>query len=113
MWTSREIAYLEENAHRGADEIAKKLGKTPNAVRIQASRCEISLRRRWFCIKCGRWSFHPLSKKTGWCIACTRERRNNEIKESIEQMRAENAQIEEKNKESHRLYSKKYRQKVK
>lgn len=45
LWTTKEIAYLRENSHLGADAIAKHLNRTPTAVRLKARNMGVSLRR--------------------------------------------------------------------
>lgn len=40
-WSTREIRYLREHAGDGAKEIAKALGRTTEAVKLQARKCGI------------------------------------------------------------------------
>lgn len=110
-WTVKEIRYLENHAGDGASEVAKALGKTVNAVKLQASKYGLSLRRRWLCPKCGRETFKPLSNRTGWCVSCTREQRAAEIAEQVRAMEEEVRREDKANKERQRLYSRKYRAK--
>lgn len=44
-WSSKEIAYLRKNAHLGARAIAEDLDKTVAAVKQQAHRLRLSLRK--------------------------------------------------------------------
>ena len=43
QWSTREIRYLKEHAGDGAKEIAKALGRTTEAVKLQARKCGICL----------------------------------------------------------------------
>lgn len=110
-WTVKEIRYLEEHAGDGAEAVADALGKTVSAVKVQASKYGLSLRRRWLCPKCGRETFKPLSNRTGWCVSCTREQRASEIAEQVRAMEEEVRREDKANKERQRLYSRKYRAK--
>lgn len=110
-WTSSEVRYLEEHAGDGAEAIAKALGKSVKAVKNQAMRYGLSLRKRWLCPKCGRETFKPLSNRTGWCVSCTREQRASEIAEQVRAMEEEVRREDKANRERQRLYSRKYRAK--
>lgn len=110
-WTSSEVRYLEEHAGDGAVAIAEALGKSVKAVKNQAMRYGLSLRKRWLCPKCGRETFKPLSNRTGWCVSCTREQRAAEIAEQVRAMEEEVRREDKANKERQRLYSRKYRAK--
>ena len=110
-WTSSEVRYLEEHAGDGAAAIAEALGKSVTAIEVQAHRYGLSLRKRWLCPKCGRETFKPLSNRTGWCVACTREQRASEIAEQVRAMEEEVRREDKANKERQRLYSRKYRAK--
>lgn len=110
-WTSSEVRYLEEHAGDGAEAIAKALGKSVKAVKNQAMRYGLSLRKRWLCPKCGRETFKPLSNRTGWCVSCTREQRAAEIAEQVRAMEEEVRREDKANRERQRLYSRKYRAK--
>lgn len=110
-WTSSEVRYLEEHAGDGAEAIAKALGKSVKAVKNQAMRYGLSLRKRCLCPKCGRETFKPLSNRTGWCVSCTREQRASEIAEQVRAMEEEVRREDKANKERQRLYSRKYRAK--
>lgn len=110
-WTSSEVRYLEEHAGDGAEAIAKALGKSVKAVKNQAMRYGLSLRKRCLCPKCGRETFKPLSNRTGWCVSCTREQRAAEIAEQVRAMEEEVRREDKANKERQRIYSRKYRAK--
>lgn len=110
-WTSSEVRYLEEYAGDGPEAIAEALGKTVGAVKMQAMRYGLSLRKRWLCPKCGRETFKPLSSRTGWCVSCTREQRASEIAEQVRAMEEEVRREDKANRERQRLYSRKYRAK--
>lgn len=45
MWTTKEISYLRENSHLGAEAIARHLHRTPTAIRLKARNLGVSLRR--------------------------------------------------------------------
>jgi len=45
MWTATDIRYLREHASLGADELARRMGRSPAAVKRAASRFGVSLRR--------------------------------------------------------------------
>ena len=108
-WTSRDIHYLEEHAHEGAKEIATALGRSAESVKWQASRYGISLRKRWYCPKCGHWSHKPLSMKTGWCAVCTKESRRATLEEEVREMREEARREREEDRRRQALYAQKNR----
>lgn len=112
-WTTGDVRYLREHAEDGADAIAEALGRSANSVKLQASRCGISLRRFWRCPRCGARSSRPLSKATGWCYACTMEARREVIAAQIRDMEDEARREEDAERERQRLYSKKNRVKKK
>lgn len=72
-WTEREEAYLQGHASDGAQAVADALGRTVSSVQTHASRMGISLYKRWRCPKCGRYSYKPLTKWSGWCRKCSIE----------------------------------------
>lgn len=108
-WTTRELRYLEEHAQEGAEAIAKALGCSPNAIRIQAHTYGISLRTRWQCPRCGHWVYKPLNPKTGWCATCTKEKRRGAIEEEVRQMEEEAMRERDENRKRQALYSRKSR----
>lgn len=108
-WTTREIRYLEDHAEDGAKAIAEALGRSVRSVESQARRFGLSLRRAWRCPKCGMSVHTPLSPKTGWCVACTRELRNERIAEEVRELQEEVRREEMVNRERQRLYSAKHR----
>lgn len=112
-WTSREIKYLEEHAGDGAKEIAKVLNRTARSVENQARRFGVSLRRSWMCPKCGMRVSKPLSSRTGWCAACTKEKRREFLAEQVRDLEEEVRRNEREDKERQRLYSRKSRAKKK
>lgn len=95
-WTVNEVRYLEAHAHEGADAVAIALGRSRSAVKHQAAAYGISLRRRWFCPKCGKWAYKPLNGRTGWCAACTKRarrwRKEDELADMREQKEREQAE---------------------
>lgn len=108
-WTTDEIRYLEEHQGDGALAIAKALGRSVQSVKAQAKRYGLSLRRAWQCPKCGMRVHTPLSPKTGWCVMCTRELRNERIAEEVRELQEEVRREERINRERQRLYSAKHR----
>ena len=108
-WTSREIKYLEEHAGEGADSVATALGRSVESVKCQASRFGVSLRKSWMCPKCGMRTSKPLSGRTGWCAACTKEHRIGAIAEQVREMEEEVMRNEMLDREKQRLYSRKSR----
>lgn len=108
-WTTNEIRYLEEHQGDGALAIAKALGRSVQSVKAQAKRYGLSLRRAWQCPKCGMRVHTPLSPKTGWCVICTRELRNERIAEEVRELQEEVRMEEKINRERQRLYSAKHR----
>lgn len=110
-WSTREIRYLREHAGDGAKEIAKALGRTTEAVKLQAGKCGISLRQRWMCPKCGRMTFKPLNKANGWCAECTKEGHVADLREQASAMREEAARSKRNDRERQRCYSAKSRAK--
>lgn len=105
----RDIRYLEEHAHEGAQAIAKALNRSVESVQWQASQYGISLRKKWHCHRCGHWVNKPLNSRTGWCAACTkaehRQRLELEVQELAEEVRRE--QEEERKRQA--LYARKSR----
>ena len=90
-WTTKEIRYLEDHAMEGARSIGEALGRSEKSVICCASRYGISLKQRWFCPRCARYSFTPLSAHYGWCRTCCVEEshdkaalRNRELRKELE-----------------------------
>lgn len=108
-WTSREIKYLEEHAGDGAEAIAEALNRTKRSVEIQASKYGVSLRKTWVCPKCGMLVSKPLSRRTGWCAACTKERRREFLEKQVRELEEEARRNEREDRERQRLYSRKSR----
>lgn len=106
-WTTREIRYMEEHAGDGSRAIAEALGRSDASVRIQASRYGISLKRTWMCPRCGMLVRSPLSAKTGWCQACTKERRRERIAEEVRELEEEVMRNRREDRARQALYSKK------
>lgn len=108
-WKRWEIDYLHEHAGDGAEAIAKRLGRTKEAVEVQASRYRVTLRKTWHCPRCGRQVFKPLSTRTGWCDRCTLAEsrdsaaiRNREMRKEVERQEQE---IKRMTRERQKLYS--------
>ncbi len=108
-WTSREIAYLEEHAHEGADAIADALSRSVTSVQWQASSYGISLKRRWRCPNCGSWSTKPPNGKTGWCSICTKARRRERLEEEAREIERQVMREKEENRKRQAIYSRKNR----
>ena len=108
-WTTGEIKYLEDHAEEGAAAIADALGRSTQSVKAQAKRFGLSLRRAWQCPKCGSRVHTPLSPRTGWCVVCTRELRNERIAEEVRELQEEVMREERVNRERQRLYRAKHR----
>lgn len=108
-WTSREIAFLEEHAHEGAEAIARSLGRSVTSVQRQASNYGISLKRRWHCPSCGRWIAKPPSRRTGWCSACTKARQREKLEEEARELERQVMREKEENRKRQAIYSKKNR----
>lgn len=110
-WTSKEISYLEDHAGEGAEAIAKALGRSVVSVQHQASQYGLSLRLHQICPRCGRPTYRPLSKRTGWCVCCTKERQAERHAEQVRELEEEARREIRANRERQRLYSRKYRAK--
>lgn len=95
-WRVHEEAYLRDHAGEGAQAIADALGRTVQSVKTHASRMGVSLYRRWHCPRCGRWTYTPLSKWSGWCRKCS-------IDESADTAAMKNRQIRREVAEERRL----------
>ncbi len=85
-WKKAEETYLAEHAGDGAEAIAEKLGRSVSSVQTHASRMGISLVIRYHCPRCGKYTYTPLAKWSGWCRACS-------IRESADTAAVKNRQI--------------------
>lgn len=85
-WKAAEEAYLVEHAGDGAQAIADALGRSVSSVQTHASRLGVSLVVRYHCPRCGRYTYKPLSKRSGWCRRCS-------IEESADKAALKNRQI--------------------
>lgn len=110
-WTVGEIGYLEDHAGDGAEAIAEALGRSVASVQHQASRYGLSLRLHAMCPRCGRPTYRPLSKRTGWCVCCTKEQQAARRAEQVRELEEEARREIRANRERQRLYSRKYRAK--
>ena len=72
-WKAHEESYLQEHAGDGAQAIADALGRSIQSVKSHASRMGVSLCVRWHCPKCGKYTYKPLTKWSGWCRRCSIE----------------------------------------
>lgn len=113
QWSTRELKYLEEHAGEGAGAVAKALGRSVDSIEWQARRCGLSLRKRRQCPNCGRWTFRPLNRISGWCIECTKELHMADLAEQAVAMREEAAREKRNDRERQRHYSAKSRAKKK
>ncbi len=114
-WKPYEEAYLLDHAGDGAKAIADALGRTVSGVQTHASRMGVSLYTRWYCPKCGRHTYKPLSDRTGWCRACTIQATGDTAALKNAEIRKEVAEEKERERKEERrrqmLYSDSYRQK--
>lgn len=114
-WTETEEAYLRDHAGDGAQAVADALGRTVSGVKTHASRMGVSLYKRWHCPKCGRYTYKPLSKWSGWCRKCSIEEsgdtaalKNKQIRKEVEE---ERGRIREAEQRRQAIYSDTDRQK--
>jgi len=105
-WKAKEEEYLVAHAADGADSVAAALGRSVASVKVHASRMGVSLAVRHHCPRCGRWSYTPLSVRTGWCRKCSVEasadsaaERNREMWEEVARER-EAVEREEKRRQA-------------
>ena len=108
-WTAREDEYLAAHAAEGAASVAAALGRSVPSVQSHASRIGVSLTKRYHCPRCGRFSYLPLSVRTGWCRKCSVEasadsaaERNREMWEEVAR---EKAAVEREEKRRQALYA--------
>ena len=85
-WSQSEEDYLTAHAGDGAAAIAEALGRTVSSVKTHASRMGLSLVIRYHCPRCGKYTYRPLTKWTGWCRSCS-------IEESADTAALKNKQI--------------------
>ena len=116
-WKKAEETYLTEHAGDGAQAIAEALGRTVSSVKTHASRMGLSLVERHYCPKCARYTYKPLSVKTGWCRKCSVEAsagnaalRNRAV---LQEIAAEEAQLAEAERRRQAIYSETNRNKKK
>lgn len=114
-WKQHEEAYLQERAGDGAQAIAEALGRTVASVQTKASRMGVSLYRRYHCPRCGRYTYTPLTKWSGWCRKCsidasadTAALKNRQIRREVAE---ERRRIRESEQRRQALYSDTDRQK--
>ena len=101
-WKLDEEAYLQAHAGDGAQAIASALGRTVPSVITHASRLGVSLVRRWRCPRCGRDTFSPLVKWSGWCRKCSVDESADRAALKNRQLRKEIAEERRRIKESER-----------
>ncbi len=107
-WKPWELELLCRRADEGAEAVAEATGRTVKAVQHMASRMAISLRRTYRCPNCGQEVYSPLSRRTGWCRACsvaqsrdTAAVRNREVRMRL---MAEKSRVHTIEKERGKLY---------
>lgn len=101
-WTVAEIKELEEFSNEGVKALSSRLNRSEASIKMQASRYGISLRPRFYCIKCGKYSYKPLGPNTGWCDACTYEHYQKKVSMQVKQFRQELKEQEERSIEAKR-----------
>lgn len=114
-WKAHEETYLQEHAGDGAQAIAEALGRSVGSVQVHASRMGVSLFKRWHCPNCGKYTYKPLTKWSGWCRKCSIEAsadtaamKNRRIRQEIDE---EMAAIRKEERRRQMLYSDTDRQK--
>lgn len=114
-WSDFEEQYLRDHAGDGAKAIAEALGRTVYSVQWKASSMGVSLLKRWLCPRCGRYSYHPPAKWSGWCRSCSVEHSADSAAMKNRELRAEIAEERRRIKESERrrqaIYADTYRRK--
>lgn len=108
-WSQREEDYLSAHAGDGAEAVAEALGRSVWSVRCKASEMGVSLVVRYHCPRCGRYTYRPLTKWTGWCRSCSIEEsadtaamKNREIRREIAE---EEVRIREAERRRQAIYS--------
>lgn len=108
-WTTSEISYLHDHGSDGAESIARELGRSVHAVKAQAKRYGVSLRKSWFCPKCGKEVYKPLSSRTGWCALCStiksKEKAEAKRDQLMREIQIEEQKVREVEKERQRVYN--------
>lgn len=108
-WKRWELEYLKEHAGDGAKAIAERIGRSQRAVEVMASRERISLCRSWYCPKCGKTVYEPLTSWSGWCRRCSIEaskiRAADKCRRVKAELAAERRLIEKAEKERQAIYS--------
>lgn len=111
VWSTSEVEYLCAHAGDGAASVAHALNRSVQAVKIQAHRYGISLRKRWHCPRCGNTTFTPLSPKSGWCSACSKEEQAIETARQIALMERDACRDLEATRARQAVYSEKSKRK--
>lgn len=116
-WSQADEEYLVGHAGDGADAIATALGRSVWSVRCKASEMGVSLVVRYHCPRCGKYTYRPLTKWTGWCRSCSIEEsadtaavKNRQIRREIAE---EEVRIREAEKRRQAIYSDTDREKKK
>lgn len=116
-WKDAEETYLAEHAGDGAEAIAAALGRSVWSVRCKASEMGVSLTVRYHCPRCGKYTYKPLAKWSGWCRRCSIEEsadkaavKNRRIRKEVAE---EEARIRESEKRRQSIYSDTDREKKK
>ena len=85
------------------------MGRSVKAVENMASRYGISLRVRYFCPKCSRYVYTPLSPRYGWCRTCSIEESHDnavmKYREVMREIEREQARILEAKRARQAVYS--------
>ena len=108
-WKDEEEAYLQAHAGDGAEALAEALGRSVWSVRCKASELGVSLVTRYHCPRCGKYTYKPLTKWSGWCRACSIQEsgdtaaiKNKKIREEIAE---EECRIREAERRRQMIYS--------
>lgn len=106
-WSTGELGYLQRHAGDGAKAIAESLDRSVRSVESQALRCGISLQRCHVCPKCGKTTYRPLNRVTGWCSTCTKQLSIRTQREKMIAMEEELERELEANRARQCIYSRK------
>lgn len=101
-WSRAEEDYLAEHAGDGAQKVADALGRSVWSVRCKANEMGVSLVVRYHCPRCGRYTYRPLTKWTGWCRSCSVEESADSASMKNRQIRKEIAEEEMRIREAER-----------